>query len=334
MAIKLEFKRWEPELESKYLMNPVGGWDEATLKRFSKWSKDNGVPIPHPIGVRLSGVLAKGKDRKPERRKDQSTRAYRRALRKWRKTKHGSIRKMRKAKAEQLAKEQRWSVFMEQKVPLRDVEAILWLMRKTMWEKRSYGSGYRGYLNTQYLEQFSGGTLPQGFDFEAAFNAEFYPANEKHGKREKPILPAEKTHADKWREKIGGELHKAVRKAGFRLRHTQGEVRMNLINSGSISKSDFEINDLSSRSRGYGRNRRSTDITISVRTSWYRTVFKTGLYNAFGTGTLVLDSYLSADKQRTVIVLARQPSEHRYKTEVVYGFLGRDAAGNHLFMEE
>lgn len=342
MPIKLKPKFWsdvtKPVLYSKY---GVSEWESDMLRRYQKWCAEKALPIPPSIQLRIQ-MLVETDGKPPERNKNEGLRAYRRRVRRWRIAHYGSVSKKRRACKEQQLKEQRWQVLREQGLPLKEHEALLWFMRKQMFVKQtgSYWSsrGYRGYLNTGELAEIAGGALPPGIDFERAYRLEFTPASDKGQRRQRIADSGNKQWPkpkDHWPDKVLAAFKAAYGEAQFRHKHDKG-FELALLPPMPGAKAFVNVVDTQPMAGGRRRRRGSHETTVhgSVFMSWYRKVYKSGLANAFGERTLVLDTYLTADGQRTVIVLFRQPGSRLYKTEVVHGYLSRDASGNPQFMEE
>jgi hypothetical protein len=341
MTLKLEEQRFaaNPHVESPlghYWKKHMDDWSTEQLDVYERWCAEKGISLPHVIATRLDQIRPqKGVMR--SRLKGESVRAYRRAVRAWRKELHGSIRKMRKEKEAIALKTQRWAIWVEQGIPLTDPEAVLWYMKThLLWQTKKsnpYGSGR--YLNSSDLDSVCGGSVPPGIDYSGIYytlKEEGVQRNRERQRNKRVVAENPPTPAERWDARIKTKLKEAYTEAEFRHRHML-DSEVSVLPATPYNKPYANMND--GKASGYSRRRRKeTSVILKVCRDWYRTVFLTGLYKAFGPRTLVLSAHRSADGQRTVVTVFRQPSAHRYAAEMVTGYLARDINGNTIFMEK
>ena len=312
-------------------------WDRTDLNRYARWCEGRGLAVPHSIALRLNSFNAAATEA-PKQATGESRNAYRRRLRKWRIEKHGSISKKRAAATERRIKEQRWAVWMEQGVPLRDPEAILWLTHKQLWSKPDWeGARYHGYISISKLEKAAGGPLPAGIDYEAEFEKAFKDGGEKAERRrlvKKNIRDLEKERAktpmERWTAIIKAKVEEAYNAAQFR--HQRAKFPTQTIFT--TKENQYLAPAIRHVERLSGRRGKAIEPRVVIPPRWYRRVYLKGLHNIFGPGTLVLDAGLTADGQRTHLTVAVQPHKRRYEIKTVYGYLMRDENGNPKLSED
>jgi hypothetical protein len=327
---KLVLKFHDFSFETRFGLVQVDRWSSEAVAECAEWCKKNGVPFARVLEVRKAKLDAVDGMSPPPRRSNQSRRAYRKAVREWRVAKHGSIQQMRRDMKAQQVKEARWAMFVEQGLPLKDVEAVLWYMKKHAWDDD--GIGKYGYLNESELAKVCGGTLPMGFDFAEAFSRLTKNGRRERGKRNHVRdAPTEKPNKKK-------EMHetmlKAIRHAydAANVRHKNElacEVRVSGWNSIKEPPA-FSMTDTKDRyaRRRRGRSIYSTRVQIVVNPDWYRRVYRAGLANVFGPRTLVIDV-----NQNGLFTVAIQRNEVRYAVEVVNGWMEKDKDGNAVLKE-
>lgn len=335
----MQLTQTEWEKKSSKFWDVIRQWSEQTLKEYEKWCAENGLAVHHNI----KQLLVTETPTTLTRGTDVSLRQFRRELRKWRIKQSGSISKKRAAEKAEKAKQKRWGVWIEQGVPLKDVEAIIWHIRANLvFRKRKsrYSSKpeYQSWLDEEEIRKVTGGFIPPGIDFEAEYRKIYHAKETIAGKRRQnpPYVFVQHKPKDKYMSAAHNAAREAFVKAGFRhklnlaydIKIVLAKGPENFFAVPAMSMHDDPPNTY--RRRGS----RDTNVNINIRLDWYRRIYLTGLANAFGPRTFVLDVHPTADGQRTVVTLFRQPSEHRYKTETVTGYLGRDTNGNPKFMEE
>jgi len=342
--VKLKFPEWpHATTDMMFLTNNIDDWTTAMIESYAQWCAEHRIEVPHIIAIRrLRSPLAK---KPPSRPKGSSLRAYRRLLRRWRIDLAGGVRSDRRKKAEEKLKRQRWGVWVKQGLPLRDPEAALWYMETHLLYERcpTYGSDlsplvdnkgktfrYRGYLNEHQLTAICGGVLPAGIDYADEFRTRFKVGsipNRRQGT--KPFVPPRLAGDPKrrWNDSIVHSAAAEYREAKFRHRHSL-DLSVLLLTEGAPHAGCYDDQPNRGRRRRGGRN---TNVSLSIRRSWWRLVFKPGLARIFGPRTFVLDTWFENGVQKFRVY--RQPSEHRYQTETVVGTLGRAADGSAILKE-
>jgi hypothetical protein len=312
MSFKLA---WDKEEATGFTALSMDRWERRYVVECIEWCRKHGLPVSRSLLLRMQTFEADL--RPPARKRNQSLRAWRKALRKWRRDRHGSIRKMRKATKEQQVKEQRWQMFVEQGLPLRDVEAICWYLRANMWGKD--GVAPYGYLHTDRLAKVAGGTLPGGFDFDRYYAALRGDAGHRRAMREraragipdpKEIDPPKK----KFPPIIKGKIREVYGDAGFRHKHSE-DLTVDVIGWDERAALYSGLIMRDSKDKYRRRGRWATHVTITVKPDWYRKVFLTGKAAMFGPRTFVIDVYEKNGVE--TFRVARQRSEVRYEVDVI-----------------
>lgn len=335
--MQLEQTKWEKPTSD--FRDPIRQWSETTVRKYAQWCLHNGLVVPHTIKQMIIEEAAGEPTRPPE----MPLRQFRRFLRKWRIKKFGSLSKKRAAAKAEKDKGKRWGVWIEQGIPLKDPEAIIWHIRENLvFKKRKsrYGTreDYQSWLEMDEIRKVTGGFIPPGIDFENEYRKIYRVKELVSGRRSRnpPYVFVQHKPKDKFMSTTHNAVRTAFEKAGFRHKFSFAyDIKIMLMReTGSIFDTPSMVLHDDPPNTYRRRYHRDTNVRVSVRLDWYRKVYMTGLANAFGPRTFVLDVHPTADGQRTVIKLFRQPSEHRYKCETVTGYLGRDINGNPKFMEE
>jgi hypothetical protein len=337
MTIRLKENTWrgDPWFINTAFLN----WDRTALNRLTRFLAESALPIPRIVKMRIDQYEFTLSN-PPERQKGQPLRSWRRQARKWLQDRAGGVRKQRRQLKEQRLKEQRWAILVEQGLPLRDPEAIVWHIKKHMWDTSPKSISQYGYLHVSRLEKIAGGELPPGIDFERVFstlkgNSGALRAQRAQMRDKLKELLVHPSPKDKFAREARSALKDSVKNAEFRKRHTDGDRVLEVI--GYADQGHFtpleptmDIRDTSRRHRG--RNRNKTDVVVWVRSRWYRTVFKRGLANVLGPETLIIDIDERNGKQ--IATVGRQPSKHRYAFETVRGELIQKVDGTYALIDE
>lgn len=329
--MKLRYEGWGSLSDPRCPSTQVHLWSDVAVAKYAEWVAERGLVLFPTIQARID----QQKVSKPVRGKTESLRAFRLRARKWEVKKFGSLSKLRAACKLEKVKQQRWQILMDQGLPLKDPEAIIWWMRRRMFKSPVWGGGYQTWFPDSEAAKIAGGSLPPGIAFNRQYDAEMSDVQKKMALRA-AASPKAQQHVslkDKYYRETLTAAKAAYRNAKFRTRYSES-LEIGFYRSDDLAgKPDLVMTHTQPEAMCRRRRRHDTTAALTLPSSWYRRVYKTKLANAFGERTLVLDTYLTADKQRTMIVLARQGAR-LYKVEVVRGYLARNIDGTPKFMED
>lgn len=238
--------------------------------------------------------------------------------------------------------EARWAVYVEQKIPLREVEALRWYAAKRFRENVKSSRGVE-WATKHDLTAAAGGLIPaDAMPILEEIAAWAKPVGEKRSKRRlrKPQASATATVAARYENAMHPRLSAAFKAAGFNNPNSNRDldeacnVRVETIKAARVlgitgellrwEYSRYETPKISFENI----RKRSTLLRIRVKTNWFTQVLKLGLANAFGPRTFVLDAIV--DGNGTKVLLAHQ-SEKGRAIKVQWGWMSLDKNNNRVF---
>lgn len=231
--------------------------------------------------------------------------------------------------------EERWAVFVEQGVPLRDPAALLWFAKREFYRqlKRSKWTSDAVYRTVSETQRVAGGVLPVGLpNLTALVDSWAEPAKKVRAKREKFRAVAngvviKPSLVGKFQTLIQKEATQAIKAANFRRPRSDRPPETRVV----LNNERVRLSGVSAAMEVEKNGRRNTyTVRVRIDTRWYRTVFRAGLANIFGDGTLVLKADVTGSGTR--LTVARQP-----KTETIVveeGWLSLDKNNNRIFKKD